>query len=207
MALSAAVRGVAASFFVVAVGLLLSLPLWNADSSATVEPTPFEGTVEHHAVLSPHAPLDEENGLRAVVESGELNGTAYQLEVAEAAGYWCFRFATGPEVDTHHGLSCSKGEPAEGRPSLFAPAATTSGLGRGVLVAGLPGEVKRLKLGATDGAAVRARIYEFPDEFQSDVMVLIAFLPPGIDVVSASAEDAAGHHINVSKLADQVDAY
>lgn len=207
MAPPSAVRVIASTLFVVAIAFVLSIPLWTADDSSTIEARQFSGPVERAVVLSPHPPLNEPNGLRAVLESGEMNDVPYRLEVAEAAGHWCFRFATGAEIDTHHGLSCSKGgEPAQGRPSLFSPAAA-NGLGRGVLVAGLSPDVKRLSLAATDGAAISARIYEFPPEFSSEVKILIAFLPPGTDVVSASAEDAAGHPIDVSKLPDQVDPY
>lgn len=186
--------------FVVGIALVLSLPILQAENTLTLATTPFDGLV---GLTISEGTGGSTSELEATLSSEEVDGVPWDIHVTEMSGTFCFTLRMGPE--TGDGMLCTESASAEG-PSQFIPA-QSGGIDRGILVAALPGEIARLELGASDHATLSGHLLELPNHFDADPVILVAFLQPGTDIVSAVARDDSGRRIDVSRIVDQVDAY
>ena len=185
------------ALFFIATAAILALPVITSSAELVLRPEPFEGLVgeSSHPTLTLDATLDE----------GTIAGVPWSLLVSERPDVICFSFRMGS--DTENGsLVCTRALLAGTGvgPSQFIPAAERSP--RSALIAGLPGNIEELQLRATDDLPIEGRLYALPSNFQNTGTVLVAFLPAGADIVEAHAVTDDGKKIDVSRLADQVDA-
>ena len=185
------------ALFFVATATVLALPVLTASNELVLWPVRFEGLVTKvsHPALSTqrYATLDE----------GVSDGRDWSLDVDERSSL-CLSFSTDSRIGDA-GLMCSEPVGRQVGPTQFIPA--SEALRRGVLLAVLPGEISELRLSATNDESLRGALYELPPNFRSEALVLVVFLPPGSDVVSATARAESGIRVDVSRLVDQVGAY
>lgn len=188
------------ALFFLATATVLALPVVTSSAELVLTPQRFEGLV---GVTSSTTPGSGE--LSATLDEGRADGLPWTVSISERRNAFCVSFQSGPNASVSAGLMCTEPPITETGPTQFVPASEDSS--HGTLVAVLPGNIAEIQLRASDDLPFRGGLYEVPRNFKADAMVLVVFLPPGADVVSSTARTESGGRVDVSRLADQVNAY
>ena len=181
--------------FVLGIAGVLSHPVLTASNELILRPERFEGLVGE---------VSQPAELQATLDEGETDGVTWSLRVSERSDMSCLSFSTELSVGDA-GVMCTQPEGEEVGPSQFIPA--SGSWRRSVFIAVLPATIEELRLSASDDTPTDGNLYALPSNFRQPATVLLAFLPAGTDIVAASATTTTGDPLDVSRLADQVDAY
>jgi hypothetical protein len=183
------------TLFFMGTAFVLALPVITSTAELVLRPEPFEGLVGE---------VSHSRQRFATLDEGATDGMEWSLRVSQRSGMSCISFSTESRVGDA-GLMCTEPSPEDVGSSQFIPATDASPLS--ALIAGLPGNIEELRLRATDDLPIEGRLYAVPSIFRNAGTVLVAFLPPGADIVDARAVTNDGDGIDLSRLVDQVDAY